>query len=134
MEASSGAILVVMNEYLALSGGLQPYSVVNVSTYVWTIPPWKHCHEWQLRSSIGGPEGIGRPISLDSKPEKGATSMQRRNFLKATTLSPLAISAAGYSRLTNALPHRRRNVLFIAVDDLKPLIGAFGATPFTHLI
>lgn len=30
--------------------------------------------------------------------------------------------------LTNALPHRRRNVLFIAVDDLKPLIGAFGAT------
>ena len=54
--------------------------------------------------------------------------MQRRNFLKATTLSSLAISAAGYSRLTNALPHRRRNVLFIAVDDLKPLIGTFGAT------
>ena len=58
--------------------------------------------------------------------------MQRRNFLKATALSALAISAAGYSMLTNALPHRRRNVLFIAVDDLKPLIGAFGATPRSH--
>lgn len=38
MGASSGAILVVMNEYLALFGGLQPYPVLNVSTYVWTIP------------------------------------------------------------------------------------------------
>ena len=38
MGASSGAILVVMNEYLALFGGLPPYPVLNVSTYVWTIP------------------------------------------------------------------------------------------------
>ncbi len=54
--------------------------------------------------------------------------MQRRDFLKATTLGALAISAAGYPMPINALPSRRQNVLFIAVDDLKPLIGAFGAT------
>ena len=50
--------------------------------------------------------------------------MQRRNFLKAMVLGELATSAAGYSMLTNGILRRQRNVLFIAVDDLKPLIGA----------
>ena len=54
--------------------------------------------------------------------------MQRRNFLKATALGALATSATGYSMLTNGILRRQRNVLFIAVDDLKPLIGALGST------
>ena len=61
---------------------------------------------------------------------KGQISMQRRNFLKiaTTTVGALTKTAAWSSAPINYFSHKRRNVLFIAVDDLKPLIGAFGSS------
>ena len=54
--------------------------------------------------------------------------MQRRDFLKIATVSGLTTTAVLSSVPINLLSHQGRNVLFIAVDDLKPLIGAYGAT------
>ena len=55
--------------------------------------------------------------------------MQRRDFLKIATVSGLTTTTAALSSVPiNLLSHQGRNVLFIAVDDLKPLIGAYGAT------
>jgi len=54
--------------------------------------------------------------------------MQRRNFLKIATIGALTKTAAWSSAPINYFSDKRRNVLFIAVDDLKPLIGAFGSS------
>ena len=54
--------------------------------------------------------------------------MQRRDFMKIATVGGLTATAALSTVPINLLSHQRRNVLFIAVDDLKPLIGAFGGT------
>ena len=54
--------------------------------------------------------------------------MQRRDFMKIATVGGLTATVDLSTVPINLLSHQRRNVLFIAVDDLKPLIGAFGAT------
>ena len=54
--------------------------------------------------------------------------MQRRDFMKIATVGGLTATVDLSTVPINLLSHQRRNVLFIAVDDLKPLIGAFGGT------
>ena len=59
--------------------------------------------------------------------------MQRRDFMKIATVGGLTATAALSTVPINLSSHQRRNVLFIAVDDLKPLIGAFGAFGATQV-
>jgi arylsulfatase A-like enzyme len=53
--------------------------------------------------------------------------INRRNFLKKTGMSTIGLLTCSASQQTSAVT-QKPNILFISIDDLKPLMGAYGVS------